>query len=124
MKPLVKEPDTELRYALLSTLGALGPDAKELVAEMFVTCYDKESGRAVAAAAEKIGKPIVPDLIRALAHWNPWLRWAAVWALGNMAADAKAALPGLEEARKNDDNDEVRAEAARSIRRIQAALRK
>ena len=64
-------------------------------------------------------KGAVPALIEALDDPNPSVRFPVTVALGEIGADAAAAVPRLKQMMAEEINDEIAAAARRAIRHIQ-----
>jgi hypothetical protein len=100
--------DADLRWAIVSALGALGEGAKSAIPHL-IQCLNDGSGLVAGCAAyalAKIGRCSLPALVEALRSNNSRTREFAADALGSMGEAAKDAVPNLE-ALLNDSNRDV-----------------
>lgn len=94
--------DEENRYNAVYALGELGSEAEAAVPALVPLIRDKNVCSAVFTALGKIGEAAVPDLKIALQDSDDDVRRNAAAALGQMGGAAKAAVPDLIEALKDD----------------------
>lgn len=103
---LLQDRDKETRLAAMAALRAIGvpdpKDGKEAARRIILFFEDPELKTAGAETLGKIGKPAVPELIKALSNTNPYVRVGACEALGAIGPDAATAIPALNRTRSND----------------------
>jgi HEAT repeat protein len=77
--------DTHLRYACITTLGEMGPAAKDAVPQLMRMLDNEKSFReGIVKTLARIGPDAIPSLRQALAHASPQISGAAAVALGEM----------------------------------------
>ncbi|HMF17130.1 MAG TPA: HEAT repeat domain-containing protein, partial [Gemmataceae bacterium] len=96
IKALADKNDSIRRKAAY-TLGRIAPKPEKVVGELIKALGDKNEDvrQAAVEAVSKMGQPAVPALIEALENTDHVVRNHAAQALGEIGADAKAAIPGL-----------------------------
>lgn len=120
----LQDEDRNVRWAAAGALGNIGAQAKEAIPLLRQALDDRDEGvrQTAAEALVKLGVPgrAVPVLIASLEdkHWCN-RRWAAK-ILGDVGPPAKAAIPALRKALK-DEHAEVREAATEALKKIQAA---
>lgn len=127
LQGLLQSKDSGAKREAILALAAIGADARQTAPELIKSLSDKQfpNRPAAAFALGKMGvKEAVPALKEAMAEKdNPILRLASVWALLQIdpsnADYAKSAVPQLTDALENE-NPEIRREAARTLGRIGA----
>lgn len=126
----LKDPDVAVRFKAVKDLAALGPAAKSALpalAEVARTDADEDVRRVAGSAREKIepeavrAEAAVTGLVAGLRSGDVGVRFKSARELGKLGAAAKPALPDLEAALKDADED-VRAVAARSLKAVKAAV--
>ena len=85
------------------------------VAQLVVQINDPEKRDAAADALKKQGKDALPKLTELLASGDWQVRAAAVFAIGQLGADAKDALPTLKKLAEEDDSEAVRSTAKYAV---------
>ena len=124
---LKHDPAREIRRSAARSLGAIGPKAKAAVPALRKALKGDGQGGwwvAVDALCKIGGADIVPVLVEALANPDVGIRHTAIKRLGNLGADAKPAIVGLEKSRQQDPRDRNRAAAAEALRKIEQAVKK
>ena len=91
--------DENVRAAAVWALAEIGPEAKAAIPAL-VTLLTGNSEywsirQAAAWALAKIGAPSVPPLTGLLKNKRESVQWLAVWSLGRIGSEAKAAVPAL-----------------------------
>jgi HEAT repeat protein len=112
--------DADVRRAAARSLGQLGKAAfPSLKKANALHDPDPEARRLVVESLSWMGPTAVPALASALKDKDagPAARRAAARALGNLGGDARAALPALEAA-VSDAQDDVRAAAGKALRQV------
>jgi HEAT repeat protein len=123
----LKEASGEMRSAVIEALAALGPEAKDALAQLRVLLKEKNVKQQLLilgamADMEKEAKDAVPELIALLKENDEKeLRATAALALGNIGPNARAALDALRKRLKDPDSF-VRVFAARALHMIDPAL--
>ncbi len=120
----VKDKEWFARREAVQALGKMGPVAKEAgpVLEGALKDEDEAVRCAAAWALAKLGLPNkgLPVLIAGLEGESAWLRGWVARRLGEVGPPAKAAIPALTKALKDQSKD-VRKAAAEALKKIQAA---
>jgi HEAT repeat protein len=113
----LKDKDLFVRRFAAEALGKIGPDAKSAVKPLTEALGDpkKEVAQAAATALGQIGAVEPLAALVANAKKDTSARRKAIEALGQMKADAKAAVPALTTALKDKD---LRVEAADALGEI------
>jgi CubicO group peptidase (beta-lactamase class C family) len=116
-------PDAAVREGAASSLGRLGPAAKEAIPALVATFTDEDLylRGAAAVALGRIGSDAVPALVQALGDGNENVRWSAAVALGRLGPQARDAGPALVRA-LSDANENVRFCAATALGGISPAV--
>lgn len=117
LKALLRDRDKDIQGSALTALAAMGPEAKDAVKNITLLLEDKDLRGTASETLAKIGKPAVPELIKALTDAKPEVRLAAVETLGQIGPEAEAALPALG-IRKGKDLPEIREAAYTAIKKI------
>ena len=109
-----------VREGAAQALGSIGPEAEAAIPALAGEMAASGSGEAAiyADALAGIGPAAVPALAAGLNGDMPWLRTCVAYELASMGPDAKAALPALRKALK-DEYEEVREAAGEAIRKIE-----
>jgi HEAT repeat protein len=118
---IVKDDESSsVRRAAVSALGDVGPEAEDAI-PVLLSLLDREYERRGAYdAVRRIGPRSVDLLLELLEHPQRFVRALACERLGELGADARRALPRLEELKRDDRDDRVRERAAEAIRRLRA----
>jgi HEAT repeat protein len=93
----LRDSNLPVREMAVTSLGELGPPAKEAVPPLIALAGDKNPllRMTLIRSIARIGVDAVPDLIEATKDKSPITRSTVVNALGNIGPDAKAAVPAL-----------------------------
>jgi HEAT repeat protein len=117
----LKTENQDMARSILTTLGKFGPPAAPILLE---TLRKNQDASVRAVAAEVLGglhpasKDTVLGLADALQDLDEWVRAAIAEALGNLGAEAKAALGPLIIRAHTDQDPLVKDKAAQAIARI------
>jgi HEAT repeat protein len=118
--------DADVRHAACYALGKIGPDAKAALPALhkamesddpFLQMASVWAALKISPADRELRKKAVPHLIKAVTDERVHVRLEAVNMLGEMGGDAKEALPALQAALE-DDNEDVQAAAAVALEAI------
>jgi HEAT repeat protein len=116
---LAEDESPRVRAAAARALGRMGEPARSAGAALFGALGDtSETVRHEAAQAWTALGPRptdVPDLVKALAARDPYVRGFAAWALGNLEGAAAGAVPALVAVLNEDDTATVVAAALARI---------
>jgi HEAT repeat protein/lysophospholipase L1-like esterase len=116
---LHSDSSTGVRSAAAEAIGAMGPAGREVVPALFDALGDPSEAvrSAVAQALARLGPTgeDVPHLLAVLHSTDGYVAAFAAWSLGNLRAEAKAAVPALVQAL---DRDDVAVVAAGALARI------
>jgi HEAT repeat protein len=88
------KPERMAAMKAIGNRGTAGKDAIPLLVDRLIR-YPKEEADLAAKVLAQIGWPAVPELIKALDDPLPAVRQRALWALGIIGPDAKAALQAV-----------------------------
>ena len=114
----LRAPTADVRRAAARSLGQLGTAVFPALEKAHaLQDPNAEVRRLVIEALSWTGREALPLLVAALGDASPAVRRAAARALGNLGGDAKTARSALETAASNPQED-VRAAAAKALRRI------
>lgn len=118
--------------AIAYALGKIGPDATEAKPALLGLLKGSDEGLALASAwalakidptSADVAKSVVPLLTVGLGDEMPLIRQGAAEALGILGPSAKEALPALQKA-TSDTNDDVREAALAAIKQISGKEKK
>jgi hypothetical protein len=118
-------PDYHVRFAAISALGYIGPDAHDAVPALIPLLRDAlplvRSGTAETLGEIHAAPDLtIPALIHALDDGKPAVQGKAIESLMEFGPAAQAAIPKLSELLK-DDAVSVRAKAAEALKKIEPA---
>jgi HEAT repeat protein len=103
------DPYEYARCEAAEALGEIGPKAAPAIPALATVLEEDESHYVPARAAETLGKigdpKAIPILIAALENEEDYVRTHALWALETFGPKAKAAIPTLVRALKNDEGN-------------------
>jgi HEAT repeat protein len=119
IEKLRKDTEARNRKSAARALGELGLKAKQAVPALIKALNDADSSVRDEAenSLKKIGEPAVAELLPGLKDPDEFVRLRIVGVLGGIGPDAKAALPALEEAKK-DTSAFVRSAAEEAVIRV------
>lgn len=115
--------DSNTRAGAAKALGwhkADADDADQIVAQLILRLSD-QSSRVQDEAAQTLGttgKPAVAPLTNLLSSRNADAQWNAIYALGEIGAEAKSAGPALVGLIEKHDSDKILREAIHAVARI------
>lgn len=91
----VDDPDQQVRWAAITALGEIGPAAQNAVPILLSRFARSTESLPVRQALSGIGRPVVPELTRRLAHESETRKIWLVEILGWIGPDAEVAVPAL-----------------------------
>lgn len=110
--------EREPRYQALQTFRETGDAASPAIPALTKLLHDERFAMEAASALVSIGAKSVDPLIKALDDKNEEVRSRSAYALGELRAEAKAAVPALKLASNTNETISVRTPAIRSLGRI------
>lgn len=103
----LKDEDWCNRCAVAGALGEIGPKAAPAIAALILALEHDEDSTVRTHAVEALGQigdpEAIPIFIAALENQDDSIRWSAIGALESLGHKAKAAVPALMRAVKNDE---------------------
>jgi HEAT repeat protein len=117
---MLTDPNREVRHAAASALAQLGDRARSAAPQLLVL-LDSDEDRAFALEALRRTQPrAVPQLLPLLNHRDQGVRVFACERLGRLGADAREAIPALQQlAGAQSQPESVQREARRALRQIE-----
>jgi len=122
----LQEREGTVCYGIVFALGRIGRDAKEAAPALMKTLESKDESLSMLSAwalaqmhplNDKLAAKVVAVLVRALAEPSPKFRHGAAEALKQLGPQAKAAIPALKKALKDEDLS-VREMSAQALKAI------
>jgi HEAT repeat protein len=90
-----KDPDRKVQRAAIEALGSIGPAATAGVRALIQVLDDPTLAEVAIQSLKQIGKPAVPELIKALSARRETVRLSAAVALGKIGPAARVAVEPL-----------------------------
>jgi HEAT repeat protein len=107
--PLLRQEAPLVRRSAVDAIGNMGEPAKAAIPDIIPLLKHQDLGMRSSAVRtlSEIGKSkadvVLPNIVAVLSDREPYVRHAAIMALGNMESSAKAAVPELLKMRSNGD---------------------
>ncbi len=112
------DPDLAVRLVAIEKIGDLGRAGEPAAEKLYELTGRAEEREAAMEVLAGMRIRSVPLLVRALQNTDPYVRQYAAERLGELRADARAALPDLKKL-QDDDNDLVKRTVRNAVREIE-----
>jgi HEAT repeat protein len=119
--------DADVRHTACYALGKMGPAAAAALPKLQAAWTSEDAFLRIAAAwaalkvapqNEDVKRQVVPHLTKGLADEREHVRLECAYALGELGAVAKSAIPALQQAQAEDDSDDVRTAAGDALKML------